>query len=51
LACGILKPYLEKIDGRAFPLMSLPLGEIRLHDVRLTVGDKLCVTAEFGSAT
>ena len=29
--------------------MSLPLGEIRLRDVRLTVGDKLCVTAEFGA--
>jgi hypothetical protein len=28
----------------------LPLGEIRLHDVRLGVGDKLSVTAEFGSA-
>ena len=26
LACGVLKPYLEKIDGREFPLMSLPLG-------------------------
>jgi len=51
LACGILKPYLEKIEGRKFPLMSLALGEIRLRDVRLNVGDKLSVTAEFGSAT
>lgn len=51
LACGILKPYLQKIDGREFPLMSLPLGEVRLRDVRLVVGDKLSVTAEFGSAT
>jgi hypothetical protein len=51
LACGILKPYLQKIGGREFPLMSLPLGKICLRDVELTVGDKLCVTAEFGSAT
>jgi len=52
LACGILKPYLQKIDGREFALMSLPLGEIRLRDVRLALGDdKLSVTAEFGSAT
>lgn len=51
LACGILNPYLEKLDGRKFPLMSLPLGEIRLRDVRLVVDDKLSVTAEFGSAT
>ena len=49
LACGILKPHFQKIDGREFALMSLPSGEIRLRDVRLTVGDKLCVTAEFGS--
>jgi hypothetical protein len=29
--------------------MSLPLGEVRLRDVQLAVGDKLSVTAEFGS--
>jgi len=49
LACGILKPYLQKIDGREFPLLSLPLGKIRLRDVQLTVADKLRATAEFGS--
>jgi hypothetical protein len=51
LACGILTPYLRKVDGREFPLMSLPLGKIRLRDVRLAVGEKLVVTAEFGSAS
>jgi hypothetical protein len=51
LACGILKPYLQKIEGREFSLMSLPLGEIRLRDVRLVVGDRVSVTAEFGSAS
>jgi hypothetical protein len=50
MACGVLKPHLEKIDGREFPLMSLPLGKIRLRDVQLAVGDKLSVTAQFGSA-
>ena len=48
LACGVLKPHLQKLDGREFPLMSLPLGEIRLRDVQVTVGDKLSVTAQFG---
>jgi hypothetical protein len=50
VACGLLKPHLQKIDGRSFPLMSLPLGEVRLRDVQLAVGDKLSITAEFGSA-
>ena len=48
VACGILKPHLQKLDGREFPLMSLPLGEVRLHDVRITANEKLAVTAEFG---
>ena len=51
VACGVLKPHLQKIDGREFPLMSLPLGEVRLRDVQLAVGDRLSVTAQFGSAT
>ena len=29
IACGVLDPHLQKLDGREFPLMSLPLGEIR----------------------
>jgi hypothetical protein len=49
LACGILTPYLQKIDGREFPPMSLPLGEVRLRDVRLAVDENLTITAEFGS--
>jgi hypothetical protein len=51
IACGVLKPQLQKIDGRSFPLMSLPLGEVRLRDVRIAVADKLSVTAAFGSAS
>jgi hypothetical protein len=50
VACGVLKPHLQKIDGREFPLMSLPLGEVRLRDVQIAVNDNLIVTAEFGSA-
>jgi len=49
VACGVLKPQLEKIDGRKFSLMSLPLGEVRLRDVRIAAGTKLSITAEFGS--
>jgi hypothetical protein len=51
IACGILKPHLEKINGRKFSLMSLPLGEVRLRDVRIAAGAKLSITAEFGLAS
>lgn len=47
LACGLLAPHLEKLEGRAFPLMTLSLGEVRLRDVQLSVGDELSVAAEF----
>ena len=50
VACGILKPHLQKLEGREFSLMSLPLGEVRLRDVRIAVGEKLSISAEFGSA-
>ncbi|MDQ6655945.1 MAG: hypothetical protein M3Y80_09050, partial [Verrucomicrobiota bacterium] len=49
LACGVLQPHLEKVDGRTFPLMALPLGDVRLRDVRLAAGANLSVTAEFGA--
>jgi hypothetical protein len=51
VACGVLKQHLQKLNNREFPLMSLPLGEAHLRDVRLAVGEKLSVTAEFGSAS
>jgi hypothetical protein len=50
VACGFLKPHLETLEGRVFPLMSLPIGEVRLRDVRIAVGDRLSVNAEFGAA-
>jgi hypothetical protein len=49
VACGILNPHLKALEGREFSLMSLPLGEVRLRDVRIAVGEKLSVSAEFAS--
>lgn len=49
LACTGLAPHLQKLDGRTFALMGLPLGEIRLRAVTLAAGEKLAVSAEFGS--
>jgi hypothetical protein len=51
VACGVLKPHLQKLDGREFALMSLPLGEVRLRDVRIAVSDRLSVIGEFGSTS
>jgi hypothetical protein len=50
LACGVLEPHLKKLEGASFPLMSLPLGQIKLRDIRIAVADTVEVTADFGSA-
>ncbi len=50
IACGLLEPQLHKLEGRSFSLMSLPLGDIRLRDVRIAVSDTVEITADFGSA-
>ncbi len=51
LACGFLTPQLQKLETREFPLLALPLGEVRLRDIKLNVADGIVVTAEFGSGT
>ncbi len=50
LACGFIAPHLERINGREFSLLALPLGEVKLRDVRIATGHELRVTAEFGHA-
>jgi hypothetical protein len=50
LACGVLDPQLRKLEGTSFSLMSLPLGEIQLRDIRIAVADSIEITADFGSA-
>jgi hypothetical protein len=49
IACAALDPHVRKLDGRSFSLMSLPLGDIRLRDVRIAVADTVDITADFGS--
>lgn len=48
LACNFITPHLQRFDGRAFALTALPLGEVKLRDVRLAAGADLRVTAQFG---
>ena len=50
LACGFLTPHLQRFDGREFSLLALPLGEVKLRNVRVAAGDELRVSAQFGSA-
>jgi hypothetical protein len=50
LACGFLTPHLQRFEGRAFPLLALSLGDVRLRDVRVAAGDELRVSARFGGA-
>lgn len=50
MACGVLDPLLKKAEGTSFSLMSLPLGEVKLRDVRIAVADTIEITADFGSA-
>ena len=48
LACGFIAPHLARFDGREFSLLALPLGEVKLRDVRIAAGRELRVTAQFG---
>lgn len=50
LAGGFIAPYLKRFDGREFSLMALPLGGVKLRDLRVATGNELRVTAEFGDA-
>ena len=49
LACGVLAPHLQALQNSSLPLLALPLGEARLHDINLAVTDGIEVTAEFGA--
>jgi hypothetical protein len=47
VACGVLQPYLDKIEGHSVSLMSFPFTGMKLKDVRVTVADTVEVTADF----
>lgn len=37
IVCGLLKPHLQRIDGRPISLQALPLGSAKVREVKLTV--------------
>ena len=50
LAAGFVRPHLDKVEGRVFPLLALSLGGLRLREVEIATDDGLAVRAKFGRA-
>jgi hypothetical protein len=48
LACGFIEPHLQRLNDREYPLMALPLGEVKMRGVRIAAGNELRVSALFG---
>ena len=48
LAAGFVRPQLDKLEGRVFPLLALAPGEWKLRDVEIAARDGLEVRAKFG---
>lgn len=46
-ATAFLRPHFAKLERRAFPLLALSLGEVKLREVTLTVGESLKLAAQF----
>ncbi len=50
MAAGFARPYLDKLEGRVFPLLALGLGGLQVRDVEITTAAGLEVRAKFGRA-
>jgi hypothetical protein len=48
LATSFIRPQLEKIQRQPISLSALPLGEVKLRDVRLSTGERIRLEADFG---
>jgi hypothetical protein len=48
LAVNMVRGRVTALEGAEFPLMTLALGDVRLRDLQLSVGDELKMTAAFG---
>jgi hypothetical protein len=49
IACGVLEPHLQRLEGQKFSLMSFPFGELKMRDIRIAVADTVEIMADFGS--
>jgi hypothetical protein len=50
-ACAALQPLFARTTEKSFPLKSLPLDGLQLHDVHVAVADTVELTVDFGSAS
>jgi hypothetical protein len=50
VACGVLQPQLDRLEGRSISLMTIPGSNTKVKDVRVTVADTVEVTADFAGA-
>jgi hypothetical protein len=50
LAGGFLKPRLQQLEGRAFPLLAILPSGLHLRDIQVTVAPALQIQARFGDA-
>lgn len=49
LAAKLIQPRMKEYQGRKIPLVAFSLGDLRLHDVKISLKDSLQVEASFGS--
>lgn len=49
MACAMLQPHLERVNGRTFSLRSLPIGDMAVRDLQVNAGDPLEIRATFGA--
>ncbi len=48
LAAGFIRPHLDKLEGRVFPLLALAPAGLPLRDVEIATHDGLEIRAKFG---
>jgi hypothetical protein len=51
LAGGFIRPHLDRLQGKTFPLLAYTAGGLQLRDIELRAGPTLEIHAKLGSAT
>ncbi len=49
VAAGMIKKHIAPFDGTTVPLMAFSLGDVRLRDLKIAVGNDVEVSAAFGN--